>query len=108
MRLFLVGAASARGLALTRSLVADDHAVRAVTRTEEHRAVLEEAGAEVWIGTPDRIGSLRYGLENGQPLSLRETGKVLGLSGERVRLIEREALRKLRDSNLINAVALGN
>ncbi len=40
-------------------------------------------------------------------LSLRETGKVLGLSGERVRLIEREALRKLRDSNLINAVALG-
>jgi len=25
-----------------------------------------------------------------------------------VRLIEREALRKLRDSNLINAVALGN
>ncbi len=32
---------------------------------------------------------------------------MLGLSGERVRLIEREALRKLRDSNLINAVALG-
>jgi len=64
VRLFLVGAASERGLALTRSLVADNHAVRAVTRTEEHRAVLEEAGAEVWIGTPDRIGSLRYGLEN--------------------------------------------
>src|ERR671928_8779 len=53
------------------------------------------------------VVALRYGLENGQPLSLRETGKVLGLSGERVRLIEREALRKLRDSNLINAVALG-
>ena len=33
---------------------------------------------------------------------------MLGLSGERVRLIEREALRKLRDSNLINAVALGS
>ena len=32
---------------------------------------------------------------------------MLGLSGERVRLIEREALRKLRDSNLITAVALG-
>src|SRR5438093_1342948 len=53
------------------------------------------------------VVALRYGLENGQPLSLRETGKVLGLSGERVRLIEREALRKLRDSNLITAVALG-
>src|SRR6266511_690085 len=52
------------------------------------------------------VVALRYGLENGQPLSLRETGKVLGLSGERVRLIEREALRKLRDSNLISTVAL--
>ena len=37
------------------------------------------------------VVALRYGLENGQPLSLRETGKVLGLSGERVRLIERGA-----------------
>jgi DNA-directed RNA polymerase sigma subunit (sigma70/sigma32) len=55
-----------------------------------------------------RTGQALYCLENGQPLSLRETGKVLGLSGERVRLIEREALRKLRDSNLINAVALGS
>jgi hypothetical protein len=64
MRLMLVGAASARGLALTRSMRADQHAVRAVTRSEEHRAVLEDAGAEVWIGTPDRIGSLRNGLEN--------------------------------------------
>jgi DNA-directed RNA polymerase sigma subunit (sigma70/sigma32) len=33
------------------------------------------------------------------------TGKVLGLSGERVRLIEREALRKLRDSDIIAAAA---
>jgi len=64
MRLLLVGAASHRGLALTRSLVAEGHAVRAVTRTEDHRALLEEAGAEVWIGTPDRIGSIRYALEN--------------------------------------------
>jgi RNA polymerase sigma factor (sigma-70 family) len=49
------------------------------------------------------VVALRYGLENGQPLSLRETGKVLGLSGERVRLIEREALRKLRESEIIAA-----
>src|SRR6266511_884128 len=47
------------------------------------------------------VVELRYGLHNGRPLSLRETGKVLGLSGERVRLIEREALRKLRDSKEI-------
>lgn len=64
MRLLLVGAASARGLALTRRLTADGHAVRAVTRTQEHAPALADAGAEVWIGTPDRIGSLRYALEN--------------------------------------------
>jgi RNA polymerase sigma factor (sigma-70 family) len=52
-----------------------------------------------------QVVALRYGLENGQPMSLRETGKVLGLSGERVRLIEREALRKLRDSEVIAAAA---
>jgi RNA polymerase primary sigma factor len=53
-----------------------------------------------------QVVALRYGLETGQPLSLRETGKVLGLSGERVRLIEREALRKLRDSEEIAAAVV--
>ncbi len=76
----------------------------------EDALLREEIGGAVDRVLDERerhVVGLRYGLENGQPLSLRETGKVLGLSGERVRLIEREALRKLRDSNLINAVALG-
>jgi NAD(P)-dependent dehydrogenase (short-subunit alcohol dehydrogenase family) len=63
MRVLLVGS-SARGLALARELVADGHAVRAVTRTEARRAELEDAGCECWIGTPDLIGTLRYALEN--------------------------------------------
>ena len=53
-----------RGLALARSLVAEGHAVRAVTRHESRRAALEDAGCECWIGDPDRIGSLRYALDN--------------------------------------------
>ena len=53
-----------------------------------------------------QVVALRYGLDSGQPLSLRETGKVLGLSGERVRLIEREALRKLRSSEEIAAAVV--
>src|SRR5207249_11111294 len=76
----------------------------------EDALLREEIGAAVERILDERerhVVALRYGLENGQPLSLRETGKVLGLSGERVRLIEREALRKLRDSNLISTVALG-
>ena len=50
-----------------------------------------------------RVIALRYGLGNGHAMSLRDVGKVMGLSGERVRLIEREALRKLRNSEIINA-----
>jgi hypothetical protein len=53
-----------RGLALARSLVAEGHAVRAVTREESKRSQLQDAGCECWIGDPDRIGTLRYALEN--------------------------------------------
>lgn len=63
MRVLLVGG-GCRGLELTRSLTADGHAVRVVTRTEERRAEIEAAGGEWWIGDPDRIGSLRYALAN--------------------------------------------
>jgi hypothetical protein len=53
-----------RGLDLARSLVAEGHAVRAVTRREEARPAIEAAGAECWIGDPDVIGTLRYALDN--------------------------------------------
>ncbi len=63
-RLLVVGGTSCRALALTRDLVADGHAVRAVTRSEANRARVEEAGAECWIGDPDVVGTLRYALDN--------------------------------------------
>jgi RNA polymerase primary sigma factor len=50
-----------------------------------------------------RILELRYGLGNGQPLSLREVGRVMNLSAERVRQVERTALAKLRESEAIAA-----
>jgi hypothetical protein len=53
-----------RGLRLARELVAEGHAVRAVTRSEERRGEIEAAGCECWIGDPDRIGTLRYALDN--------------------------------------------
>jgi RNA polymerase primary sigma factor len=52
-----------------------------------------------------RVLAIRYGLGNGQPLSLRETGRMMGLSAERIRQIERDALTKLRDSEVIAAAA---
>jgi RNA polymerase sigma factor (sigma-70 family) len=39
---------------------------------------------------------LRFGLDRGEPRTLDEVGEVLELSGERIRKIERNALRKLR------------
>jgi hypothetical protein len=62
-RLLVVGG-GCRALALTREVREDGHAVRIVTRSEERRAAIEGAGGECLIGDPDRIGSLRYALDN--------------------------------------------
>lgn len=62
-RVLLVGGGCA-GPALIRELGAEGHAVRAVTRRSERRAELERAGAQCWPGDPDRIGTLRYALDN--------------------------------------------
>jgi RNA polymerase primary sigma factor len=43
-----------------------------------------------------RILRLRFGLENGQPHTLKEVGKKFNLTRERIRQIEQEALFKLR------------
>ena len=39
---------------------------------------------------------LRYGLEDGRERTLEEIGKSFGVTRERIRQIEAEALRKLR------------
>jgi RNA polymerase primary sigma factor len=45
-----------------------------------------------------QILRLRYGLgEGAEPMTLKEIGKIVGLTRERVRQIERDALRKLYD-----------
>jgi len=39
---------------------------------------------------------LRFGLETGEPLSLEQSGKILGFSRERIRQVEQRAMYKLR------------
>lgn len=63
MRALIVGG-GCRGLDLARSLAAEGHAPRVVTRTGAGRAAIEQAGGECWIGDPDVVGTLRYALEN--------------------------------------------
>ncbi|MBN1825812.1 MAG: sigma-70 family RNA polymerase sigma factor [Candidatus Eisenbacteria bacterium] len=43
-----------------------------------------------------RILRLRFGLDSGEPLSLEQTGRILGVTRERIRQIESRTLRKLR------------
>jgi nucleoside-diphosphate-sugar epimerase len=61
-RVLIVGG-GCRGRDLARGLAEDGHAVRITTRTEAGRAAIEAVGAECFVGTPDRIASLRYALE---------------------------------------------
>ena len=61
---------------------------------------------ELLDGIDDRaakILKLRYGLEGEDPMTLKEIGQRIGLTRERVRQIEHEALRKLRDSMMAEA-----
>jgi RNA polymerase nonessential primary-like sigma factor len=68
----------------------EDFATQSALRTE-----LEHLMAEL---TPQQreVLSLRFGLEDGQSLTLAKIGDRLNISRERVRQIEREALTKLR------------
>jgi len=84
-----------RGLALARTLVAEGHAVRVVTRSPARRAEIEAAGCECWIGDPDRIGTLRYALDNVTVL-LWLLGTATGLNvtelhGSRLRMMLEKA-----------------
>ena len=50
-----------------------------------------------------RILKLRYGLEGEDPMTLKEIGERIGLTRERVRQIEHEALNRLRDAMTVEA-----
>jgi uncharacterized protein YbjT (DUF2867 family) len=56
-RVLIVGC-GCRGRSLARALVADGHAVRGTTREPQRAAAIAEAGAEPYVGDPDRVGTL--------------------------------------------------
>jgi RNA polymerase nonessential primary-like sigma factor len=55
-------------------------------------------------GREQRVIRLRFGLDDGQPRTLDQIGKLFGLSRERVRQIERETMAKLRDPQRADAL----
>jgi hypothetical protein len=60
----LIVGGGCRGRRLAGDLVGEGHAVRITTRTESGRAPIEATGAECWIGTPERLSTLRAALES--------------------------------------------
>ena len=70
--------------------------------TFEHLLVQELVKAldERLTDREKRILELRYGLNDYQPKTLDEVGVEFGISRERVRQIQKEALTKLQDSDL--------
>lgn len=51
------------GAVLAGELVARGHAVRGTTRSVERAAVIEQAGAEAFVGDPDRVATIAPALE---------------------------------------------
>jgi RNA polymerase primary sigma factor len=60
-----------------------------LTQDSLRRALAELPGRE------GEVLMLRYGIGDGDPMTLAEVGKVLGVSGERIRQLELRALGRL-------------
>ncbi len=62
-RILIVGG-GCPGRRLAARLLGDGHAVRVTTRAEAGRDAIEETGAECWLGTPDRLATMRGALDH--------------------------------------------
>jgi RNA polymerase primary sigma factor len=85
-------------------LIADDSATpdQEVEQESGDSTVRQVVGG---LPSPERdVLTLRYGLGGTEAVALRETGRRLGISAERVRQIEDRALRKLADDGELAAL----
>ena len=74
---------------------------------EVEMSLREETLRSAVDSLPDRereVLKLRYGINGDEPTPLRETGRRLGISPERVRQVEAEALRRLAVSREVEAL----
>jgi nucleoside-diphosphate-sugar epimerase len=91
-RVLIVGC-GCRGRALARDLRAAGHAVRGTTRDPARAAAIAEAGAEPYVGDPDRIATLMEAL-SGVTILCWLMGSATG-DAERVAALHDGRLRML-------------
>lgn len=100
-RLLIVGG-GCRGLRLAEEMGREGHAVRIATRTEGRRAQIEAAGAECWIGDPNRLGTLR-GVLDGVAIAGWLLGGATGTE-EQLRALHGARLRAFMESAIDTTV----
>jgi len=74
---------------------------------EIHVSLAREALRRTVAGLPEpeqHVIRLRYGIDGQEPKPLRETGRELGLSAERVRQLESRALKRLSSERELDAL----
>jgi threonine dehydrogenase-like Zn-dependent dehydrogenase len=91
-----------RGLALTAALRDDGHAVRATTRDPSRAASLQAAGAEPFVGDPDRIGTIVPALDHVGVLCIL-LGSATG-TAEQLRALHTTRLAMLLEKTLDTTV----
>jgi RNA polymerase primary sigma factor len=96
------GAAAGDGEMTINELVADTHnpGPDELTRDRDELRQLQKLLGQI-DERAAKILKLRYGLDGEDPMTLKEIGERIGLTRERVRQIEHEALGKLRDSMMV-------
>ena len=62
-RILIVGG-GCPGRELAAPMIERGHAVRITTRSVRGRSAIEQTGAECWIGTPDRLATMRGALDH--------------------------------------------
>ena len=81
------------------SIPPDEEATSALLREHLQEALSELPPRET------RILEMRYGLSNGRTLTLNEVGQKMGVTRERIRQIEAQALRRLRNPRIQDKLA---
>jgi len=77
-----------------------------VAIAKESQRILREYIKKILSPREEQVIIMRYGIDNNIPMTLEQIGKNFGVTRERIRQIEKQAIRKLRIGLKRNNVSL--